>query len=148
MKIWVQLLASLSGLRIQQCHGCGTALSCSSSSIPGAGTSMCHRYGQKWEGKMNRRLYARDLLRVTEMSLLPAQGVMQQPSFLEEALREGTKTISGVSGTTLRHTALQLRSSWRSGLPRGNKPLPHKDPTPTPAKPQRHPLGTRAHQHR
>ena len=35
------------GLRIQHCHCCGSGYSCSMGSIPGLGTSTCHRCNQK-----------------------------------------------------------------------------------------------------
>ena len=42
--VWaqVQSSASCSGLRIWCCRNCGIGCSCSSDSIPGLGTSICH----------------------------------------------------------------------------------------------------------
>ena len=47
MKMWVQSLALLSGLRIWHCYGCGVGFSCSSDSTPSLGTSICRRCGCK-----------------------------------------------------------------------------------------------------
>ena len=47
MRMQVQSLASFSGLRIRYCCGCGAGQSCSSSSTPNLGTSICHRYSPK-----------------------------------------------------------------------------------------------------
>ena len=41
MRLWVPSPASLSGLRIRRCCGCGVGQRLSPDSTPGQGTSMC-----------------------------------------------------------------------------------------------------------
>ena len=54
VEAWVRYLAWHSGLRTQHCCSCGIGRSCSSKSIPGLGTSICHECSQK-EIKIERK---------------------------------------------------------------------------------------------
>ena len=51
MRMQVPSLASLSGLRIWCCYGCGVGLGCSSSLTPSLGTSICCRCDSKKKTK-------------------------------------------------------------------------------------------------
>ena len=46
-EVLVRSPAQCSGLRIQHCGSCVTSHSCTSDSIPGPATSICHRCGKK-----------------------------------------------------------------------------------------------------
>ena len=51
MRMRVQSLALLSGLRIQHCHGCGVGQQLQLRFNPSLGTSICHRCGLKKQNK-------------------------------------------------------------------------------------------------
>ena len=51
VEVRVQSLAWHSRLRIQHCHSCGVGRSSSLDSVPGLGTSICYRGGQKRKKK-------------------------------------------------------------------------------------------------
>ena len=55
MKLRVRFLASLSGLQIWCCCGCGVSLSYKSDSAPSLGTSLCHRYSPEKKKRTERK---------------------------------------------------------------------------------------------
>ena len=55
VRMQVQSLAFLSGLRIQCCHGCGVGLSCSTKLSPSPATSVCCRFSPKKKRKKKKK---------------------------------------------------------------------------------------------
>ena len=68
MWIWVSSLASLSGLRVQRCCGCGVGLRCSSYSTASLETSIGHRCSPKRKKKKRTKIINEQGRRLSKLS--------------------------------------------------------------------------------
>ena len=121
MRVWVQSLASLRGLRIQCCHDCGgggrscvavaVASSCSSDSTSSPGTSLCPMCSPKNQKRTNKPRLVGQLL-VPRPPLVPSSPfrvIHSSPPCPPASSSAGLRGLTTVMTQNLRST--QLRST-------------------------------------